>query len=299
MEILCVILLIAFIIDRRSIIKLFNIMNQEQQIEGENAVSCWKQWILPRPDITASCGTAKSKSDMELANGMHLKNGELIKTTNLGNTLMLKDKIIAALTNPYNYLFALVHSCLCIPQAILGALWLKPYVEAKFGLNETIACEIAAFSNVGAAISSFIIGYIGKKLQTKRQYVYRELICIGFLLWSTCLLMIYVDAKYHNHWTLFLLAGISGSGMGSITIVFAGIRMVNDEAKCADVASGLVSTICMGVMWISYQGTGYLFKLLSVGNQDTTEVYNKVFYYVAASILIGFCASFLVPKNYK
>ena len=279
-QFLCFILCISFIIDRKSIIKSNQITMSEGEMQTEQIIPHWKAWLLPRPHIL-SAQPPDSK-------------------------ITLCSQIIAALTNPYNFLFASLHSLCCIPQALLGSMWLKEYLEIKFiaspniQMDKTLAAKISVCSNIGAAVSSLIFGWIGRKYQRTNPYIYRILICIGFVLWSCALLIIYVPASYHHYWNLFLFSFISGSGLGAVSIIFAAIRMVNDEAKSADIASGLVSSICMAVMFVSYQITGKIFAMLqteALDGETSVEEFNIVFYYVVISILLGFILSFAVPKN--
>lgn len=283
-----------------------------------------KLWFLPRPDIInmhslKATNSSKKCTETEGIDSVNTTSGEVIEIEEneviavsveiqhrLENTTRysLCRKVVAAMTNPRNYLFALLHSCLCAPQAILGALWLKKYLMVKFqdcdiGMDGTKANMIACMTNIGAAISSLMFGFIGKRYQKQYPSTYRVLVMSGFILWSTALLMIYIPAQYHSEWILFVLSFTSGAGMGAITIVFAGVRKVNQEAKCADFASGLVSAICMGAMYVSYQVTGGIFKIVKDHPDETNcsvQEFNVVFYYVVAAIAVGFTAAIFVPK---
>lgn len=284
-QMLCCIVFIAYIIDRRSIIKAIAMKN------GGVTTMKWKLWISPRPQIKTACDTALG--------------GEAVTAEDeCASKLTLRRQMAAAMTNPYNYLFAVLHSSLCVPQAILGGQWLKEYLEIKFKaseleIDETAAGIIAVSTNIGAAVSSLLFGVIGRKYQKRKPYIYRALIAIGFVLWSTTLLIIYVPAECHGHSGLLLLALSSGAGMGAIPIVFAGIRMVNDSTKSADLASGLVSSICMGVMFLSHEVTGFMFSRVHPTENAlyTEQEFNSVFWFVVGSIIIGFVTSILVPRN--
>eukprot|EP01083_Nonionella_stella_P025166 69326_1 len=292
-EILCFILFIAYFMDRKSIIKPLTMQNGELQT-NTHTMSTWKSWLLPRPAVIKAYST-RSITDEEMATADACV-GDI--------EYSLYQRTIMTISNPYNYLFALIHSCCCIPQAILGAQWLKQYLQDKFSessgstlvIKPRTAATIAICTNIGGAVSALLFGYIGKRYHTSNPYIYRQLCCFGFVLWSSCLFVIYLPAEWHAYWDLFVLVFMAGCGMGAVSIIFAGIRMVNDKTKSADLASGLVSSICMGVVYASYEITGILFSRVH-SDEDKEQVYNTVFYVVVLSIVIGFVASFFIPKN--
>eukprot|EP01084_Bolivina_argentea_P302463 522069_1 len=259
-QILCFILLIAYIIDRRSIIKPVSMTLQDDgEIQKQQKhLSVWKSWLLPRPAMINAYAT-KETYDVEIAT-----NENAICSTSNNS---LSKQIISAITNPYNYLFALIHSCCCIPQAILGAMWLKEYLEQKFQdselhIDETTASTIQSCTNIGGGVAALIFGAIGKRYQTTNPYIYRTLIMFGFVLWSTTLFIIYIPAQYHYYWDLYLCALLSGSGMGAISIIFAGVRMANMKTNASDLACGLVSSLCMASIYASYEITGFIFSIM-------------------------------------
>ena len=292
-------------------------MDNEALTAVSPRVSRWKLWCLPRSDVIAihsspgfvPSAIAKSEgipTDSDQSNQTMVEIAVDPKQCAAADSteISLRHKVVSAMSNPYNYLFALLHSCLCAPQALLGAQWLREYLVVKFqdsemAMDGTKANLIASCTNIGAAVSSLLFGFIGKRYQRQYPSTYRVLVSTGFVLWSTSLLMIYVPKQCHYEWNLFLFAFTSGAGMGAITIIFSGVRTVNEPEKCADFASGLVSSICMGTMYASYEVTGRIFVMVRDPDSEfrTEQEYNTVFYYVMAAIIIGFASSSFVLKT--
>ena len=208
-QFLCLILFILYLLDRKKINQPIILDNNE--VHKNDILKPWQRWLLPRTDVIRAYSSNMNTNTVSNSNSSQLEGQD-----NGNPNPRLKEQVFAAFTNGYNYLFAFLHSCLCIPQALLGALWLKPYLELKFktthlSIDARTACNIAVCSNLGAAISSFIFGYIGKRKQLSNPYIYRTLISVGYVLWSMALLIIYIDAKYHTYYSLFVLSLIMDS----------------------------------------------------------------------------------------
>ena len=271
MQFVCVILFICYVIDRKAII----------QTPG------WKNWFISRDDL------------MEIDE----KKTDLIE---IGTSKypFLK-KMFAALANPYNYLLT-VCSFIAIPHVIIPATWLTKYLTLKFDVESTThavkinshyAQIIFAVECVGAASGSFLFGFIGKRCGKKYKYLNRMLCCIGFILSSSILFMIYIPAAYHSSYSLLcVFAFIHGSALGVTTIVFSAIRQVNDVHKCADFASSMVSTFGVIAVSVSHTIIGKLMQ--RYGESLKVEEYNQVFYFVVAIQVVGRIASCFVPKNF-
>ena len=156
---------------------------------------------------------------------------------------------------------------------------------------------------IGAAIGSLAFGYAAKRFHATNKDINRQIIMLGFILNAMVLLVIYVPYQYHvfsKGYDLYLFTFLHGLSIGTISVIFAGTRQVNDRTKSADVASGLVSSLCVGAVF----AFGIIFaKILKYVQNDktTTDIteseYNQAFLVIAALIAIGFVAAIFVPKN--
>ena len=344
MQFLCLVLFIAFAIDRKSLINNslkphFEDGELKTTSNTEPHESQWKLWFFPRSKLMNSeeiqtqsvnknseslnlgkisietqtqtqtpsslngnkvslDGPKKKETQIEIADG-----------TDTDIELSFCQKALAALSNKFTYLFAFIYACQCIPHSVLMQLWLQNYLCVKYKdllgndaiTIKHIAQVITIFGFVGAAIGSLAFGYAAKRFHATNKDINRQIIMFGFILNAMVLLVIYVPYRYHvfsKGFDLYLCTFLHGLALGTISVIFAGTRQVNDKTKSADFASGLVSSLCIGAVGAFGVIFGKILKYVQHDKTDITESeYNKAFLVIAVLITIGFVCSIFVPKN--
>ena len=289
MQFLCVILFVCFIIDRKRI------------ITEQGGGSKWNNWFIPRDVLREK--TIAVHSNTSSTNGLTTQINEVGETKIALppiENLSFSKRMLHALSNPYNYLFAVLYSLIVIPHIILGGCWLKKYLMLKFiQINMHRAQLIVVLTFIGGAIGCLSFGFIETKFRDRCSYIHRILCCAGFILSSCVLFIIYVPAEYYGEWDVILLifAFLHGFGLGVVPIVFSATRQLNDANKSADFASGLVQTFGVAAVSVSLCVIGKLMHVL-IREKNVSE-YNQVFYFVAACQIVGLIAScFVPPKRY-
>ena len=339
MQFICVMLFIAFAIDRKRLIRnsLQPQFHADEIAAKSGEESRWTLWFVSRdklsvPDpvnkpseslnlgkISVECKTPMGtpfgtpKGDKVSIDG---PKRDIIQTgnVNVGDAqLTFCQKLLAALSNKFTYLFAFVYCCQVIPHTVLVGIWLQKYLSMKFrALLEgdldyrQNAQMITLLTYIGASFGSFLFGYLAKKYRATNKYINRQIILLGFILNSIIFIVIYIPYQYHtwsNGYHLALCTFLHGMSLGTIPVIFAGTRQVNDRTKSADVASGLVSSICIGAVSgfgivfseiIKYVRTDQIRKELL---EHEYELYNHAFLIIVVMVVIGFVAALFIPAN--
>eukprot|EP01083_Nonionella_stella_P090666 253298_1 len=301
---LCIILFILFIIDRKTLIRSLDTHKMDELEQVTN------QWCVARSQLTDTIAHETDTNHTTIA----IK-PESSSSQDSDVHTSFKQKAFAVLSNRYTYLFAFVYCCQCIPQSVLGALWLKDFLCVKFKDTAVDMCEeraqqSAVLTFIGAGLASLLFGYIAKRYHQSNHYINRQLMLLGFALNSVIAIVVYVPSHYfYSRWLLYMCIILHGGAVGTVCVVFTGLRQVHDKNKSADLASGFVASLALagmslfGMLFASVLNyvddksgakDGHGHDQVRVMDEDQ---YNEAFLAIVAVIAMGCTASFFIPKN--
>ena len=109
------------------------------------------------------------------------------------------------------------------PVTAFAELWGVPYLEAQYGISNTLAATACAMIWVGLAVASPLLGWFSDKLG-------RRLILLNFcaaLGVAATIVMLYASIPFWMMWVLLFLFGIAASGQ---ILSFAVVRDNNRES---------------------------------------------------------------------
>ena len=214
-------------------------------------------------------------------------------------------KLLLVLKSPYNFVLSTLHTCSCIPQAILAGLWYNKYLLLKFKwLERTDAQYICGINYIGSGIGAVLFGFICRRYQNKCTIINHILIITGFLLSYVIFIPIYLNQRHIGYATLMVTSFISGFSIAPIPVIFLLIRKVNIKEKIEDLASGFASMICMFGVAMSYIATSEILTSYkstenngSNNNNYSVEQFNYSFTLIGINNFVGLLCVLLLPTK--
>ena len=197
-------------------------------------------------------------------------------------------------------------SCALIPQAILGAYWLKEHLIIQFPHllhvtgdsddPETVAKQIATHAQflcsinyLGSAVFSPILGFICKKYQHVCRHINVVLLSVCLTMWLLCMLFVWIPNKSFSIAGIYAVVFISGGGFASIPIIHFLLRAqpVNKENDVQDVASAVSNVVTGCIVAVTYELVSHAMQnesLLAVVDNP----FDIAFYFVLIYLVLGY-----------
>lgn len=185
--------------------------------------------------------------------------------------------------NPQTWLIAIYSVSIWAPMVGFSALWGIPFLKTSEHLSSVGAANAIAFSWIGAATASPVIGWLSDQIKHRNML----LTSVAFLGFTALLILIFIpNLSYTTTLFLLFLVGVSASGQSLIFAVvkdinrFQAVSTANGFNNMAVVIGGLLFQPLIGKL-LDWRWSGVFF--------ENERIYTLSSYQIALTILPVCC----------